>query len=322
MACQPNSLRKEQAIFRRDSGKLVRRAAKFGSCVAPALTRRRIRCRFPIDRHESSSEPMIPIRLDQALAALTGGRVKPTAGPQQVIDRLAERWGKARLSAAHCKLGREPRRRRGGACSDCTHPQEFEIDQAITQLINSAAFRRAGICPYQVVASHLVAGLTVGPEVSRLRSAGQPRVDPVREIKSVLKRIRNFLHATGSTRDNIEAIAVSNHGSWWQALYAVLTAERDLEKALALFQSEVSGKSGRSRSGRTGELQYQAIARATAGAWRELTGRLPAKDNSKFHGLLAAVSVTIFGHFVKEPNWESATKIAVKRIREDTASRS
>src|SRR5262249_35429616 len=61
MACQPNSLRKEQAIFRRGSGKLVRRAAKFGSCdpAAPALTRRRIRS---IDRHESSSEPMIPIR--------------------------------------------------------------------------------------------------------------------------------------------------------------------------------------------------------------------------------------------------------------------
>src|SRR5262249_25336254 len=189
MACQPNSLRKEQAIFRRGSGKLVRRAAKFGSCdpAAPALTRRRIRS---IDRHESSSEPMIPIRLNQALTALTGGRVKPTAGPQQVIDRLAERWGKARLSAANCKLGREPRRRRGGACSDCTHPQEFEIDQAITQLINSAAFRRAGICPYQVVASHLVAGLTVGPEVSRLRSAGQPPVDPVTAAKQCLKRSR------------------------------------------------------------------------------------------------------------------------------------
>ena len=173
-----------------------------------------------------------------------------------------------------------------------------------------------------MVASHLVAGLTVGPEVSRLRSAGQPPVDPVTETKRILKRIRIFLHATGSTRDNIEAIAVSYEGNWWQALYAVLTAERDLEKALALFQSEGSGKSGRSPRGRTGALHYQAIARATAGAWRELTGRLPAKDNSRFHSLLAAAIATIFGHLVKEPNLESATKIAVERIRKDTASRS
>ena len=169
--------------------------------------------------------------------------MKQVVSPQQVIDRLMERWGQARQSAASCRLGYEPRRRRGGACAACTHPQEFEIDRAITQLINSEAFRRAGICPYQVVASHLLAGLTVGPEVSRLRSAGQPRVDPVTEIKSVLKRIRTLLYAAGSTRDNIEAIAVDNHDSWWQALYAVLTAERDLEKALALFQSEVSRKS-------------------------------------------------------------------------------
>jgi hypothetical protein len=246
--------------------------------------------------------------------------VKQVVSPQQVIDRLMKRWGQARQSAASCRLGYGSRRRRGGACAACAHPHEFEIDQAITQLINSAVFQRAGICPYQVVASHLIAGLTLGPEVSRLRSGGQHRVDLVTDIKSILKCIRIFLHATGSTRDNIEAVAVSYEGSYWQALYAVLTAERALEKALALFQSEVSGKSSRSSRGRTGALDYQAIARATAGAWRELTGRLPAKDNSKFHGLLAAAIATIFGHLGKEPNFESATKIAVERIRKDPAS--
>ena len=57
-------------------------------------------------------------------------------------------------------------------------------------------------------------------------------------------------------------------------------------------------------------------------AWRQLTGRLPAKDNSKFHDLLQAAIVTIFGDRVKVPNLQTATKTAVDRIRKDAASRS
>jgi hypothetical protein len=92
--------------------------------------------------------------------------VKQRARLQQAIARLAERWVKASNSTDHCKLGFEPRRRRLGACSACTSPQEFELDRAIAQLIDSAVFTRAGACPYRIVASHLVAGLTLGPEVS------------------------------------------------------------------------------------------------------------------------------------------------------------
>ena len=248
--------------------------------------------------------------------------MKQTASPQQVIDRLMERWVNASRSPIHCRLGCKPRRRRGGACLACTHPQEFEIDRAIAQLIDSAAFTRAGVCPYQVVASHLVVGLTLGSDVSRARSAGRPRVDPVVEVKGVLKRIRSLLNATGPSRDNIEAIAISNDSDCWQALYAVLMAERALEKALALFPSQVPVKNHRSPRGRTGALHNQAVARAMAGAWRELTGRLPAKGNSKFHGLLLAAIVSFFGHPVKEPNLELATRTAVERIRKDAASRS
>jgi hypothetical protein len=248
--------------------------------------------------------------------------VKQTASAQQVIDRLAERWEKAQRLPANCTLGAKSRRRRGGACSVCTHVQEFEIDRAIAQFIDSAAFKRVGVCPYQVVASHLVAGLTLGPDVSRARSAGRLGVDPVVEVKGVLKRIRSLLYATGLSRDDIEAIAISNHGGWWQALRAVLMAERALEKALALFQSQIPMKTRRSPRGRTGALHNQAVARAMAGAWRELTGRLPAKGNSQFHGLLLAAVATIFGHPVKEPNLESATRTAVERIKKDAASRS
>ncbi len=163
--------------------------------------------------------------------------VKQTASAQQVIDRLAERWAKASRLPANCTLGANSRRRRGGACSGCPHPQEFEIDRAIAQFIDSAAFKRAGVCPYQVVASHLVAGLTLGPDVSRARSAGRARVDPVVEVKGVLKRIRSLLYTTGPSRDDIEAIAISNHDDWWQAL---LDAGLDTEVKALVSSSGVS----------------------------------------------------------------------------------
>jgi hypothetical protein len=245
--------------------------------------------------------------------------VKQTASPQQVIDRLAERIIQA---PACCRLGLEPRRQRGGACSACTTPREFEIDREIAQLIARAAFRRPGVCPYRVVASHLVAGLMWGPEVSRARRAGQSRVDPVVEIKGARSRVRAILDATRLSRDDIEAISISNEGDRWQALSAVVVADRALERALALFQTEIPAKASRSPRGRTGALHNQAVARAMAHAWRQLTGRLPAKDNSTFHGLLGAAIASIFGHPVKEPDLESATRTAVDRIRKGAASRS
>jgi hypothetical protein len=246
--------------------------------------------------------------------------VKQTARAQQVLDGLAERWAKARRSPANCRLGLESRRRRGGACTACTAPQDSELDQAVTQLINAGAFKRTGVCPYQIVASHLVAGLTFGPDISRARSAGRARIDPVVKIKGALGRIRPVVRATGLTREEIESL--SDKDDRWKALYAVVSAERALETALAWFQSQVAVETGRSRGGRTGALHIQAVARALAGAWHALTGRLPAKDNAKFHDLLGAAVATIFGHPGKEPRWESATRLAVERINKDAARRS
>jgi hypothetical protein len=246
--------------------------------------------------------------------------VKQTASPQQIINRLAEWLFKDGEASAKCKLRKEPRRRRGGGCSACTAPQELEINQAVGKLIGDAVFKRVGVCPYRVVASHLVSGLTLGPEASRARSVGQFRVDPVAEIKGARRRIRNILQATRLSRDEIEAISISHNGDRWQALYAVLVADRALEKALALFQTEIPAKTSRSPRGRTGALHNQAVARALALAWRQLTGRLPAKDNSKFHDLLQDTIASIFGHPVEEPNLESSTRTAVERIRKDAAS--
>jgi hypothetical protein len=141
------------------------------------------------------------------------------------------------------------------------------------------------------------------------------------ELKGARKRIRTILYAA-PTREHIAEIASCNGGDRWQALYAVVVAERALNKALALFQSPVAGGTGRSPRGRTGALHTQAVAHAMALAWRQLTGRLPAKDNFRFHELVRAAIVSIFGHSVKKPNFESATKTAVDRIRRDEAGRS
>jgi hypothetical protein len=140
------------------------------------------------------------------------------------------------------------------------------------------------------------------------------------EVKGALGRIGTVIRATSLTREDIQALSDKN--DMWKALYAVSSAERALRHALAIFRSQVPMKTGRPPRGRTGALHIQAVARALAGAWRVLTGHLPAKDNTKFHGLLLAAVATIFGHPAEEPNWESATKKAVERIKRDAASRS
>jgi hypothetical protein len=245
--------------------------------------------------------------------------MKQKTSAQQVIDRLTERWAKPSRPPVNCTLGREPPRRRGGACSACTAPQEFQLDQEVAQLINTGAFKGTGVCPYQVITSHLVAGLVFGPEAFRARSAGQYRADPVLEIKGALKRIRTITRSTRLTREDIEAIG--NKNDWWQALSAVYSAEQDLENALVVFRSQTHKKTTYSPRGRTGALHIQAVARALVRAWRELRGRLPAKDNEKFHDLLLAAVAAIFGHPANEPNWEAATRTAVEHINKDAASR-
>lgn len=174
------------------------------------------------------------------------------------------------------------------------------------------------MCPYHIIASHLVAGLTFGPEASRARSAGQYQVNPVVEVKGALKRIGAVTRATNLTREDITALCEKD--TWWQALWEVHSAQRALESALAKFQSHTKEQSRRPARGRAGALHIQAVARAMANAWRVLTGRLPAKDNERFHGLLLAAVATVFGHPAKEPNWEAATKTAVTHIRNHTAS--
>ena len=241
--------------------------------------------------------------------------MNPTVKAQQVIDRLAERSIRASRQPVECRLGSESLRRRGNACSACPVRPEFELDQAVAELINAGVFKGTGACPYQVITSHVVSGLIFSPEAIRAKSAGQYRVDPVLAIKGALKQVRAITRATRWSRQDIEGL--SNKDACWEAFKAVFAAEDALQKALPIFQSQTT----RLPRGRAGALHVQAVARAMANAWRVLTGRLPAKNNENFHNLLA-VGVTTIGHGAKEPNLESATRIAVARIKEEAATRS
>jgi hypothetical protein len=255
-------------------------------------------------------------RLNQARKENKGVSVKQVALSKQVIDRLAKRWAQTIRLRVDCKLGREPPRRRGGGCSKCRPPQEFELDQEVAQLISSGVFKGTGKCPYRVITSHLIAGLIAGPEVFRARSMGQYHVDPVMEIKGALKRIRIITRATRLTREDIGSF--EDKDDWSKALYLVSSAEQALENALPIFGSRMPVKTGRSR--RAGALHIQAAARALVGAWYVLTRRLPAKNNSKFRALLRAANFTLFGHSGKEPNFESATRIAVRHFKKSAAT--
>jgi hypothetical protein len=140
--------------------------------------------------------------------------VNPTVKAQQVINRLAERSIRASRQPVKCRLGSESLPRRGNACSACPVRREFELDRAIAELINAEVFKGTGTCPYQVITSHVVAGLIFSPEAIRAKSAGQYRVDPVLAIKGALKQVRAITRATRWSREDIESL--SNKDACWE----------------------------------------------------------------------------------------------------------
>ncbi len=240
------------------------------------------------------------------------------ADPQFVVNRLTERLLKDK-SPAQCMLGRGPLRRRGRSCSECTAPREFDLDRAIGQLIDVGMFKRAPACPYRVITSHLAAGLILGPEAFRAKTSGRDRVNPSIEINKALKHIAAVIRASGLSRDDIGALSVK--GSRWKGLWRLVSAELALKDALESFAQLQVPEIRRSPRGKRGSLQIQAVTRALASAWRILTGRFPAKDNVRFHDLLSAAVASLFGHSIRVPNWEAATRTALQRMKRDATDR-
>lgn len=234
---------------------------------------------------------------------------------QQVIDTLALRCLPVKSEpAAKCALESNPRAQGGACCRD----HELEIDREIRRLVEAGVFKQDGVCPHRVVASHLVAALSMGPEVFRAHRSEKLRVDPVVEIKGALRRIAD-IRASGPRPEQVACMVTTGNDGCWEARQEILFAERHLKKALDFFKAQPRVKTSSSPRGRSGDLRTQAVARAMAGAWRELTGSFPAKDNCTFQRLLLAAMTTIFGHPEPEPNLEWATALAVKRIQRRAA---
>jgi hypothetical protein len=248
-------------------------------------------------------------------------RKAKTQKAQQVINRLSERWYQGR-DVPECKLGREPRTRRGGKCSACTIKAEFEVDKEVSRLIDKGIFDQPVACPYRVVTNHLC-GITLGPEAARAGGRKLDRIDPIRELKAITKRVGMFIFDTTTlSREDIDALIDDENE--WRPHKLIVSADRNLREALALIQQlERTKPRAHPRGGRTGHLGIQAVARAMATAWRKLTGELPGKENLSFHSLLSAATITVLGDLPHDPNWETATQTARQRIlRNDQVIRS
>ena len=234
---------------------------------------------------------------------------------------MGERWtGNAGKSRLECRVGREPVTRRAGPCSVCTVRTEFEFDEEVTRLIGQKTFDNTSACPYLVFSSYLLTGLTLGPEAVRSRAGKSRRIDPVHELEHALEHVDAVLSTTTSTPGDIEAL-VGEEGDL-KVLQFAAAAQRNLQAALELVQRLVGDEPAPSPRGRTGRLDIQAVARAMALAWLELTDQLPSKDNISCQNLLSSAVATVFGYPENEPNWEAAIQTARQRIKKDLASRS
>jgi hypothetical protein len=197
---------------------------------------------------------------------------------------------------------------------------EFEFDEEVTRLIGQKTFDKTLACPYRVFSSYLLTGLTLGPEAVRSRAGKSRRIDPVHELERALEHVDAVLGTTTLSPEDIEAL-VGEEGDL-KVLQLAAAAQRKLQAALELVQHLDADEPAPTPRGRTGRLDVQAVARALALAWLELTDQLPSKDNISFQNLLGSAVATVFGYVEDEPNWEAAIQTARQRIKKDLASRS
>jgi hypothetical protein len=120
---------------------------------------------------------------------------------QQVIERLGERWIQGdRESLPECKLGREPPRRRSGACSACTIKPEFEIDVEVTRLINKKAFSEPSARPYRIASNQLLSQVTLGLEALRARDNKTEKLDVIHALQHALMSSVSVEERTDASR--------------------------------------------------------------------------------------------------------------------------
>ena len=224
-----------------------------------------------------------------------------------------ELWARLLLKdAGECKLGREPAKRPDGHCSACKAKTEFPFDEMVGKLIAKGIFDGTRLCPYREVNSALVVALLCGPgaEMTR-READRTRIA---ELQKALTHLDLFFQTFGPDRgeltDRREEDPLFAHIA--EVSGAEFHISRALEYLKNLYAEDEKNRSLRPPGGRRGNLDLQAIARMMAQAWESLTGKLPAKNNVKFQGLLAAAAETALGPLDPDTNWEWYARVGVK----------
>jgi hypothetical protein len=230
---------------------------------------------------------------------------------REVFRQLQERLSVPWHEAFECKLGREPRLRRGDKCSACPVNIELEIDRAVAELISDEVIQSATRCPYLAFTSALFFALLVALEAQE--TAKQSERVRVKELSTALKHINRALETLSPDRKGIEYLAAREDEEMFVRLYDVVRAEALISHAVKFLNENFERHHGSNleikkelpvKRGRRPALELRAFVRPCAHTWQELIGARPGKHNTRFHGLLQAAATTVLGPLDREPDWE------------------
>ena len=210
-----------------------------------------------------------------------------------------------------CKLGHEPRLRRGNKCSACPVNIELEIDHAVAELISDNVIQSSTKCPYLAFSTALIVALLVGSEA--VETAKQSERVRVNELNKALEHIGRALKTMAPNREDIEYLAAREDEEMFTRLADVVRAETLISKAVRFLKENFERNHGHKldpkslpsvKRGRRPALEIRGLIRPCEHAWQQLIGARPGKHNMRFHSLLQAAASTVLGPLDREPDWE------------------
>ena len=146
------------------------------------------------------------------------------------------------------------------------------------------------------------------------------------ELKTALKHVDRALKTLAPDREDIRGLGgvEGEDDELFVRLADVVRAETLIQNAVKFLIENAKRtygeetdltKPARPRRGRPGALDIQGIVGYCDGAWKELIGKKPGKNNVNFHGLLCAAAETVLGPLDPEPDWEHQIVAARRRER-------
>jgi hypothetical protein len=230
------------------------------------------------------------------------GKTRVVEGDLQSVP-----WHKA----LECKLGREPRLRRGDKCSNCPVNIELKIDSAVAELISDNLIRSSTQCPYLAFSAALIVALLVGSEA--VETAKQSERVRVKELNTALEHINRALKTLAPNREGIEYLAAREDEELFARLADVVRAETLISKAVEFLKENFERNYGQKldsnkppplKRGRRPALEIRALVQPCEHTWQQLIGARPGKHNARFHALLQAAATTVLGPLDQYPDWE------------------